>query len=522
MYRNYMVWLLPTVAALFATVILTICVSLAAITPSYAQSSDSLLSGSELAEGNLDIKPDSKPPVKAQQTTASVDSLKEAAPAEDSVQKISVAATDSPASNVLVEPKANIAIDTLQDNETQQESNLLPSDDPEIIQLTTEEQAQLDAIVAQQLTQDLEQQLQQLQQSLQTEDAFSSKLGENYLGYGKLLRKAGRVDESIKALTNAFHIAKVNNGIYSIEQRPALRELFGIQYDLANTEDFEDYLERILWIDNKNPESLDDSSYELLLKVGNRYIDQFLRKPVAGQASVELLLRAKHHLITADRVFGKRPLSEMLMPYGELALISFLQSKVQPNVDKTASLADVRLSRVQTLSGREMTLSSYFEDPFPKGENFLQVYLRKAQKEGSAEHVVRALTSLGDLNQLFGRFSNAGRYYELAWFAAQELAPTQRSVVIFEQPTLLPDFNYAYPRQNIPSNRETVSVSLRLIIGSDGRVKDVQRADPDDGLKKYFSRARRAVKRLVFRPRFVDAKAVITEQYAHTTKVRLK
>ncbi|MFT5655463.1 MAG: hypothetical protein ACI9XU_001182, partial [Arenicella sp.] len=221
MYRNYMVWLLPTVAAFFATVILTICVSLAAITPSYAQSSDSRFSGSELAEGNLDINPDSNPPLTAQQTTASAESLKKAEFAEEPVQKISVASTDSPASNVLVEPKANIAIDTPQDTETKQESNLLPSDDPEIIQLTTEEQAQLDAIVAQQLTQDLEQQLQQLQQSLQTEDAFSSKLGENYLGYGKLLRKAGRVDESISALTNAFHIAKVNNGIYSIEQRPA-------------------------------------------------------------------------------------------------------------------------------------------------------------------------------------------------------------------------------------------------------------------------------------------------------------
>lgn len=544
MYRNCMAWFHPTVAALFAAVILTIFVYLIAIDPGYAQSSDS-----KLDDSGWNIRPDTKPHLEAQETTPSVDSIRGTNPTaengivdetsidvppltianlaetghfDESAQQMTIQVTDSPVSNDEVGSEANIAIETPQDAEPTQESNLVVSNEPEIIQLTTEEQAQVDATIARQLTQDLEQQLQQLQQSLQTEDAFSSKLGEDYLGYGKLLRQAGQVDESIKALTNALHIAKVNNGIYSIEQRPALSELFEIHYDLANTEDFEDYLERILWVENKNPEISDNSSYALLLKVGNRYIDQFLRKPVAGQASVEMLLRAKHHLITAVRAFGRTPMSELMMPYGELALISFLESKVQPNVDKTASLEDSRLRGVRTLTGRELTLASYFEDPFPKGEAYLQIYLRKAQKEGNTEHVVRALTSLGDLNQLFGRYSNAGRYYELAWLASQDLDQSQPAIVSFSQPTLLPDFNYAYQRQNIPSNRETVSVSLILVIGSDGRVKNVQRADPEDGLEKYFTPARRAVKRLVFRPQFVDAKAVVSEQFEHTTKVRLK
>jgi tetratricopeptide (TPR) repeat protein len=544
-----MAWFFSNLTALFAGVILTISVYLTAINPSYAKPSDPQPSGSKSAEIDWGIHSDTESGTQAQQTAASTESVKGvgqaaanvivqaasldmpaaatttlsgAEPVDVSAQRRNIQASESTAGIAQVESEADMVIEHSQDAEPKQQSDLLESNQSETIALTTEEQVKVDEIVARQLTQDLEQQLQQLQQSLQTEDAFSSKLGENYLGYGKLLRKAGRVDEAIKALTSAFHIAKVNNGIYSIEQRPALHELFDIHYELANTEDFEDYLERILWVENKNPEFSDKLSYELLLKVGNRYIDQFLRKPVAIQTSVETLLRAKNHLVTAVRKHGKRPLTEMLMPYGELALISFLQAKIQPNVDRTASLEDSRLKRVKTFAGREAHLASYFEDPFPKGEAYLQIYLRKAQKEGSTEHVVRALASLGDLNQLFGRHSNARRYYELAWLAAQELAPNQQFVLIFEQPTLLPDFNYAYPRQNIPSSHETVSVSLTLRIGSDGRVKDVQRTDPDDGLEKYFPRARRAVKRLVFRPQFADSKAVLTEQYAHTTKVRLR
>ena len=549
MYRNYMAWFTPTLTAFLAAVSLTILVYLVAINPSYAEPSDPQPSGWKSAEGDGNINSDTKSVAKARQTTTSTESVKGASPAvakviveavsldlepaattnlteaelaDEPAQRNTIQASESSTSIVKLESEANIAIEYSQDAEPKKQSDLLESNQPETIVLTTDEQATVDAMVARQLTQDLEQQLQQLQQSLQTEDAFSSKLGESYLGYGKMLRKAGRVDESINALTNAFHIAKVNNGIYSIEQRPALHELFDIHYELANTEDFEDYLERILWVENKNPEFSDNLSYQLLLKVGNRYIDQFLRKPVAIKTSVETLLRAKNHLATAVREYGKRPLAEMLMPYGELALISFLQAKIQPNVDRTASLEDPRLRRVKAFAGSESHLASYFEDPFPKGEAYLQIYLRKAQKEGSTEHVVRALAGLGDLNQLFGRYSNAGRYYELAWLAAQELAPNQQSVLIFEQPTLLPDFNYAYPRQNIASSDETVSVSLILRIGSDGRVKDVQRADSDDGLEKYFPRARRAVKRLVFRPQFADAKAMVAERYAHTTKVRLK
>jgi hypothetical protein len=221
-------------------------------------------------------------------------------------------------------------------------------------------------------------------------------------------------------------------------------------------------------------------------------------------------------------MYGKRPVSEDLMPYGELALISFLESKLQPNIDKTASLEDSRLFGSSNLRGRKLQLSSYFEDPFPWGDAYLQVYLKKAQKEGDLEHVVRALTSLGDYNQLFGRYSAAKPYYELAWLAAQELGESQKDVVDFSVPTALPAFKYAYPREKIMLDREMVSVKLLLSISDEGRVIDVEQADPEDGLKKYFPRARRGVRRVVFRPRMIDAATVPSEKVEHITRVPLR
>ena len=62
-----------------------------------------------------------------------------------------------------------------------------------------------------QLRADLDAQFQRLQSSLETEDAFSEALGEDYLSYGLLLTQAGRYDDAREALTDAAHISKINN-----------------------------------------------------------------------------------------------------------------------------------------------------------------------------------------------------------------------------------------------------------------------------------------------------------------------
>lgn len=373
-----------------------------------------------------------------------------------------------------------------------------------------------------QLLSDIDQQFDKLQKTLETEDAYSLVLAEDYFSYGMMLRESGQYQDAIDAFVNALHIQKINHGIYSAEQRNALKALFELHYALGNTEDFEDYLERILWIEEKNPAIQDDLSFQLLVMVGNAYIDDFMRKPIAGQRSVQTLLRAKHHFNAAFTRHKHKPLSELVMPYGELALISFLESRLHHDVDKTASLEDPRLRRSSNITGRELALASYLENSFPRGSGLLKSYLLKAQAEQNQQHIVKALISLGDFSQLFKRHIHAAEFYQLAWVQAQILPEDDPVRAMFNEPVALPSFDYAYDREPVIPTRPTELVPVSLTISNEGRVTEVNKIDDSELSRSYFTKARRLAKRVIFRPRLIDGKAIQKDNFQYLQRVYAK
>jgi len=100
-----------------------------------------------------------------------------------------------------------------------------------------------------QLRADLDAQYNRVQKNKETADAFSESLGEDYLSYGLLLKRAGRLDEASDVLVDAAHISKINNGLNAVEQRPYLAALFDIHMLQDNTEDADKALQRIIWLE---------------------------------------------------------------------------------------------------------------------------------------------------------------------------------------------------------------------------------------------------------------------------------
>ena len=109
--------------------------------------------------------------------------------------------------------------------EVQQEAVEQEVDEPLIDEASILE-PETSAQVSAQLRKDLESQFQQIQSLIKSEDAYSERLGEEYLNYGLLLKQVGRLEEARENFVDSLHISKVNDGVYSIEQRPALRALF--------------------------------------------------------------------------------------------------------------------------------------------------------------------------------------------------------------------------------------------------------------------------------------------------------
>jgi len=212
------------------------------------------------------------------------------------------------------------------------------------------------------------------------------------------------------------------------------------------------------------------------------------------------------------------------MPYGELALVHFYKSRIQvetvrPNYDYNArqqpfsSRGDLRKDRAFRYSAA---------NSFGRAERYLSEYLIKAKEEQRIEDVVHALTNLGDLNLLFERSESASQYYELAWTEAQKLKLDNPLVQSFDKPQALPAFNYSRDRKEVKSYRKTVRVATTFSVNELGRVKKFAELDDTVANKDMVRSARRAAKRLQFRPVIENGRMIAISEFTYEVKVRAR
>ena len=435
----------------------------------------------------------------------------------DSVSETGSSGADSPSTDVMAkeaqdesvpEEQADKSAEALVDEQLQQE-----------IEASQQTGIKPRSILDRQLARDLDQQYRALNEALQVEDSFSPIIGEHYFGYGMLLKRAGRMEEAREAFATALHIEKVNNGIYSLEQRPALKALFETYFALGNVEKYEDYLGRIIWVENQHGGPIDDFAFDMLVQVGNTYLDRYLARPIAGELGVSYLQNANRYLSYAVERYGDVPLSEKLMPYGELALVNTLESKLIARVD-TSALYDQSRQRRPTNFETERQVS-YLSKSFNRGEFFLKEYLNKAQRENHANHIVTALMNLGDINLLFQRRQAAAKYYEMAWLEAQKLPEGHELRDGLEEPVQLPAYQYTQPRDYVATSRPTRLVPLTFEIDKYGKPSGVVPIDESDENARYFSKAKRALRKLTFRPAIIDGKMVDSELVDHKVRINV-
>ncbi len=366
----------------------------------------------------------------------------------------------------------------------------------------------------------LERQFEQIKSLEEQEDAFSENLGEAYLGYGKLLTQVGRLDEAREMYAKSLHLAKINHGVYAIEQRPVLKAMFEMHEAKAESQEMERYLRQLIWLEKKHPDIDDNYSYDLVLKMGNLFIDQYLASPRRTEAGLEKINKGITFMNYAVNRYGDRPLSEVLMPYGELALLYYIRSQVNQELLRSQNES----SRFRTQRDKDQFPKFRLADQGATAQGFarLEEYLYKAQNENQLEHQVRALRDIGDLYLLFGNTSLAERHYNKAWLQAAQLSEDNELVKSFENPVKIPDFNYAGERRNLVQGAAKVSVPLSMRISKYGKVRNIV-AQQDGSLEtKYIQRAKRTLRRFKFRPAIENGKMVATENFSHSTDLILK
>ncbi|MBT8115955.1 MAG: hypothetical protein KJP04_11255 [Arenicella sp.] len=367
------------------------------------------------------------------------------------------------------------------------------------------------------LVNDIDARFKEINELLKYEDTFSPKVGELYFSYAALLLQAAKFEEARDAFTRALHVQKVNNGIYALEQRPALKGLFETMLSQGKTAEFEEYLNRIIWIESQHKDYRDDFTFDLLVRAGNFYIDQYMARPLYGPAGLELLRKANRYLTFAIKRYGEAPLNEKLMPHGELALVNTLEKKLITRVDRSSAFPS---PRARNEFEEHTQNSKYLMHSFNRGEFFLKKYLAKAQSEKAPANIASALLQLGDLNQIYERNEVADQYYELAWMEIQKLPADHELRFKIAQPVELPAFEYSQQRRFVPTKRPTKLIPIIFAVGKNGKVANIRPLEEGEN-GKHFYKARSAARKLTFRPAIIDGKSVSVDDFTHDVRIKL-
>ena len=377
----------------------------------------------------------------------------------------------------------------------------------------------------------LETQFEQLQALRDTEDAFSERLGETYFSYGDALQRAGRLEEARDMFAQALHLLKINNGVNHIAQRPVLRSLAVLEFAKGDIEKAEEYVKRMIWVEKQERGIRDTYSYDVVVRLGNEYLNQFLYRPVAGENSITMLNKASNYFSYAIRRYGNQPIDKLLMPYGELAYTQHLKLGLSERVDSAFYRAPTR-SGVQPRIG---DFGSFDRRAAPQprfsrraslgsGERYMREYLSKAARSGDVEHTVKALLNIGDVHQLFGRSQYAANFYRQAWEQAQFLDENHELVVGMSRPHKLPAFFFASDRNNdeVATFTPKVNIPVDVSVDSFGQVKKVLTDPKTSDTPKFTSRASRQIKRVTFRPAIEGGKLVGTDLHTESVRVTVR
>jgi len=368
-----------------------------------------------------------------------------------------------------------------------------------------------------QLKETLDLQFKAIQKLSETEDSFSEQFGELYLAYARSLLKVGRLDDARKMLANALHNNKINHGVNSLEQRPILRELFTMSLTIGNFVDAEKHLKRLIWLDTGAAE--DTYSFDMIMQLGNYYLDQYLMTPAVTEESLVALNKSIRYFGYAIRRYSDASIKKLPLPYGDFAYAHYLKAKVRTEID--AELYVNARRRSYTEIDKHDTRSST-DDPFSESNRYLRLAYSKAKDDLDLGGIVKALLSIGDLHLLYVNASAANIYYQLARESAVALDSSHPIVQSFNDPVKLPAFELSVKRDPTAHGRSYQIVPMLLDVNINGSIGSVTRQSGVDLPMGMRIRAKQLAKSLRFRPVIDNGELVSVDDYHYDVQVPVR
>lgn len=339
---------------------------------------------------------------------------------------------------------------------------------------------------------------------------YDAGLIEHYMGLASLHLEAGDYERARTGFRTCIHLTRVNHGLETLSQLPALEQLIASNTLLKNWEELGRNYHYLAWLYKRNFGHNDPRLLPALERLGRWQLRAYkMRLGGSGFA----------HLLEAEKTYkAALTILAAALPVEREAFASLLNALVLWNYYVAAHAAgDETLDgmtpplpggpdqRLSWLISEEASRQQMIEDHYKAGKYTLEQIAELYGKLGNVHDQAGALVQLGDWYLLFHKHATAQKYYRQAYALLLNAGPGGASA-FFNRPYLLPAIDLL--REDERKSRDRAPyVQVTLDINDRGRVSNVRLLQigpqPDSLSRNQVVRALEILRHARFRPKYV-------------------
>lgn len=350
------------------------------------------------------------------------------------------------------------------------------------------------------------------QRRLETDGGpYAAGLTELLFDAGRADHSAGRYGDAEEKLSQAIHLSRVNEGLYSKSQIPILRHLIMNDIDAGSRRKADQRQAYLYRLHEENYPALHPDRLRARLD----YM-RWLREAWLTGGDYKRLMRLLELYALGERTIekmaeaGRAPAGWELVFIGEhmktLTILSRLDVRAMVRSDRPV-LSVSTGGESGSRSGFEFNqLLGYQKKSFSNGRALLT---QLATGHPDAVERARAYAALGDWYTWNGSPIRAEKFYAQSWRELTAAGEKSLRQDWYGEPRELP-LNQSYYRQRLPA-RDRGELTVRLQVSRRGRVQSLELLG-NQTQSATFSRIEDTLRETLFRPAMRDGEVVVTPE----------
>ncbi|MGV6807329.1 MAG: tetratricopeptide repeat protein, partial [bacterium] len=337
--------------------------------------------------------------------------------------------------------------------------------------------------------------------------AYDPEMGEGLIGLAQLYYQAGFYDDALENYRAAMHISKINDGLYSLSQEPALRGMIESSAALGDWDEASQGMDKLFTISEREYGAADPRMLPLLLELVQWHLHAFEnRDKISLNHAVNALNLSALAINIVQLNYGTTD-SRLIDLFKFNALSNYHVAKfMRDQADEFSDLQFGRFGSRPEDDRERMEAVRTLTNSYRNGINAYEKIIAVLNDSTASTNLEKAeaYAELGDWFLLFGRMDSATKSYERALSLFDtETEKTAAANALFGElrvlPVTSPDNIFEQPDQG---NQYQVEVSMKVTMRGTVRSVDVISIEPQAGDDKFARKIRKALSSNRFRPSF--------------------